>query len=93
MMNMNPAVMNQMGGLGMNQMAGLGQGYFRQQANVNMHGNTFLTAFQNQGGRNQEVSYNNEHLQLDRANTTIELRFKKIIRRTRCFEGPYPEWN
>ena len=84
-MQLNAAIMNQMGGYG--------QGMFRQQPNVNMHGNTFFTAFQNQGGRNQEVTYNNEHLQLDRANTTIELRFKKIVKRTRCFEGPYPEWN
>ena len=49
MMNMNAIVMNQMGGYGQ------GQGFFRQQPTVNMHGNTFFTAFQNQnqGGRNQ----------------------------------------
>ena len=62
-MNVNAIMASQMGGYG--------QGFFRQQAQVNMHGNTFFNAFQNQGGRNQEVSYSNEHLQLDRANTTI----------------------
>lgn len=71
---------------------GYGQGFFRQQPSINMHGNTFFSAFQNQGGRTQEVSYN-DHLQLDRANTFMELRFKKITKRTRCFEGPFPEWN
>ena len=48
---------------------GYGHGFFRQQPQINMHGNTFFNAFQNQGGRNQEVNYGNEHLQLDRANT------------------------
>ena len=31
---------------------GYGQGFFRQQPNVNMHGNTFFNSMQNQGGRN-----------------------------------------
>lgn len=31
---------------------GYGQGFYRQQPNINMHGNTFFTAFQNQGQRN-----------------------------------------
>ncbi len=62
---------------------GYGQGFFRQQPNVNMFGNTFYTGFQNQG-RNQEVSYN-QHLRLDRVNSCIELRFKKLLRRTPCF--------
>ena len=83
MMNLTNMMANQMGGFG----------YYNQQPKINVHGNTFFTAFQNQGGRNQEVSYSNEHLQLERANTLMELRFKKTIRRTRCFEGPYPEWN
>lgn len=67
----------------LNQFEGYGQGFFRQQPNVNMHGNTFFNAFQNQGRPNQEVSYN--HLDLDRVNGFIELRYKKNIKRTRCF--------
>jgi hypothetical protein len=71
---------------------GYGQGFFRQQPNVNMHGNAFFNAFQNQGRPNQEVSYN-DHTDLDRVSGYVELRYKKALRRTRCFEGPFPEWN
>jgi hypothetical protein len=84
MMNLTNVMMDRFGGYG--------QGFYRQQPNINMHGNAFFNVNPNQG-RNQEVSYNNDHLQLDRANTFMELRFKKTARRTRCFEGPYPEWN
>ena len=75
-----------------NRFEGYGQGFFRQQPNVNMHGNTFFNAFQYQGNPNQEVRYN-DHMDLDRVNGQVELRYKKNIKRTRCFEGPYPEWN
>ena len=44
-MQLNAAIMNQVGGFG--------QGMWGQQPAVNMHGNTFFNAFQNQGGRNQ----------------------------------------
>lgn len=41
----NPGLMDRFGGYG--------QGYFRQQPQINMHGNTFFNAFQNQGRPNQ----------------------------------------
>jgi hypothetical protein len=53
---------------------GYGQGFFRQQPQVNMHGNAFFNAFQNQGRPNQEVSYN-DHTDLDRVSAFLELRY------------------
>jgi hypothetical protein len=50
--------------------AGYGAGFFRQQQNVNMHGNNFFNAFQNQGRNNQEVTYD-ERIDLDRVNSFI----------------------
>lgn len=81
------------GGMGgMDKFSGYGVGFFRQQPSLNMHGNTFFTAFQNQGRNNQEATYD-QAPSLDRVNGFLELRFKKSVRRTRCFEGPFPEWN
>lgn len=54
----------------MNQFNGYGQGFYRQQPNINMHGNTFFNAFQNQGNNNQEVRYNNS-IDLDRVNSQV----------------------
>ena len=36
----------------MDRFNGYGQGFYNQQPNVNMHGNVFFNAMQNQGGRN-----------------------------------------
>lgn len=54
----------------MNRFDGYGQGFFRQQPNINMHGNTFFNAFQNQGNHSQEIRYNN-HIDLDRVNAQV----------------------
>jgi len=37
----------------MNRFDGYGQGFYRQQPNINMHGNTFFNNYQNQGNNNQ----------------------------------------
>lgn len=61
---------------------GYGQGFYNQMANVNMHGNNF---FNSQGqNRGHEVSYNRKN-NLERVESIIELRFKKHVKRTRCF--------
>ena len=82
MFNNNPMYQNVMN---------YGQAFYRQQPQVNMHGNTFFNAFANQGAINQEVSY--EHLDLDRVSSFVELRIKNKVKSTRTFEGPFPEWN
>lgn len=70
-----------------------GYGLYNQQPNYSMGGHIFFNQIPNNPNRimNQEASY--EGKTMERINTLIELRFKKQIRRTQCFEGPFPEWN
>lgn len=78
-------------GAAFDRLGGYGQGFFRQQPQVNMHGNTFFNAMANQGRPNQELTY--ERQDLDRVSGFVELRVKKKVKGTRTFEGPFPEWN
>jgi len=61
---------NNAGGGIFDKLGGYGQGFFRQQPSMNMQGNNFFNAMQNQGRHNQEVTYN-EHINLDRVNGFI----------------------
>jgi hypothetical protein len=69
-----------------------GAGLFNQNPTFSMTGHTYF--HQNQGNPNritQEVNY--EGKSIERVNTVVELKFKKYLKRTQSFEGPFPEWN
>ena len=71
-----------------------GMGFHQRQQNVNMQGQNFFVPgmMQNFGSNRQaEVSLKKESL--ERNQGYIEMRFKKVLKRTECFEGPFPEWN
>lgn len=68
-----------------------GTGLYNQRPTVNMTGHTFYQAnLGNPNRMNQEViSYDGKNM-LERVNTKLQLRFKKNIKVTQAFEGPFP---
>lgn len=77
----------------MDMYANYGMSFYQRAPNMNLQGMNFFVPGMNANQHHIPMEANYQKQKIERTNTCMIMKFKKDLKPTRCFEGPFPEWN